>query len=188
MFTAARAIYHERGWTRFSYEEVARRSGVGKGSLYLRWPNKAALLVDAIRDEQPFTAAIDTGSLRGDLIEFATRYNSYVTSDEGDVVYRLLVESRLYPDLRECLVSSPYAQHIQDLRALIRRGLSRGELPEGTSIALVGDLVAGAVATHARATPENLRDRIETTIYLTTIVDTVLAGVTCRDSDRSDGR
>jgi len=38
------ALFGEAGWARFSVEAVARRAGVGKASVYLRWPTKEALL------------------------------------------------------------------------------------------------------------------------------------------------
>ena len=38
----------DAGWAGFTMEAVARRAGVGKASLYLRWTTKEALLADAV--------------------------------------------------------------------------------------------------------------------------------------------
>jgi len=45
-------VFAEKGWTGLSIAEVASRARVGKSSLYLRWPNKAAMLADALRQVQ----------------------------------------------------------------------------------------------------------------------------------------
>ena len=46
----ARALFGERGVTRVTMEEVAREAGVGKGTLYRRFPNKV-VLCQALLDE-----------------------------------------------------------------------------------------------------------------------------------------
>src|SRR5260221_12702040 len=69
---AAAELLDEAGLTSMTIEEVAARAGVGKASIYRRWPNKGALALDAFLGEflagQPVS---DTGSLRGDLLAAA---------------------------------------------------------------------------------------------------------------------
>ena len=45
---AALDLFADAGWAGFAMEAVARRAGVGKASLYLRWNSKEALLTDAV--------------------------------------------------------------------------------------------------------------------------------------------
>ena len=70
---AALDLFADAGWAGFAMEAVARRAGVGKASLYLRWNSKEALLTDAVTWRLARVADVDTGTLRGDLVELATQ-------------------------------------------------------------------------------------------------------------------
>ncbi|HWG02637.1 MAG TPA: helix-turn-helix domain-containing protein, partial [Trebonia sp.] len=70
---AALDLFGEAGWAGFAMEAVARRAGVGKASVYLRWSTKEALLTDAVTIRLTRVADVDTGTLRGDLTELAVQ-------------------------------------------------------------------------------------------------------------------
>src|SRR5207302_2944878 len=65
---AASELVTSSGLADMTIEGVAERAGVGKASIYRRWPSRGALALDATFDEylagQPTE---DTGSLEGDL-------------------------------------------------------------------------------------------------------------------------
>lgn len=46
--TAALDQLEQSGYERLSMEQVAKRAGVGKAALYRRWPNKLAMVIDAL--------------------------------------------------------------------------------------------------------------------------------------------
>src|SRR5712692_2143971 len=66
---AATDLMAERGLGAMSIEEVACRAGVGKATIYRRWPSRGALALDVFlaefQQQQPLP---DTGTLRGDLL------------------------------------------------------------------------------------------------------------------------
>ncbi|WP_246613464.1 TetR/AcrR family transcriptional regulator [Paractinoplanes bogorensis] len=73
--TAAEELLTEIGYHRVTMERIAERSGVAKMTLYRWWPNKAALVTDAVRAklapaELPDTALAQLEALLGTL----TRY------------------------------------------------------------------------------------------------------------------
>ncbi|MEU6559845.1 TetR/AcrR family transcriptional regulator [Nocardia nova] len=174
---AAREVYRDKGWSGFTLDEVARRAGVGKSALYRRWPGKAALIIDAVRTQAPPIAAIDTGSLHDDLVAFATQWCRFVLSDDGAILARVSIEQRIYPEIDAAAKSAPVPGYIADTLAIARRGIERGELPPHTSADLIGSLVAGAMANHARTTPPDRLDETNIADFAETVVAVVLTGI-----------
>jgi AcrR family transcriptional regulator len=50
---AALAMLRAGGYRELSLDEVARRAGTAKSSIYRRWPSKAALAAEIVRREVP---------------------------------------------------------------------------------------------------------------------------------------
>src|SRR3712207_1543584 len=60
------------GYDGLSVEDVARRAGVHKTTVYRRWPTRAALVAEATRERsQQVIPVPDTGTLAGDLRQLA---------------------------------------------------------------------------------------------------------------------
>src|SRR5215207_4109844 len=65
---AAREELVEHGFTRFRLEHVAARAGVGKATLYRRWPSKEALAQDLLAElAAPHIEVEHTGDTRQEL-------------------------------------------------------------------------------------------------------------------------
>src|SRR5262245_66523383 len=47
---AARALVHEGGYPAATIDAIVARSGVAKTTIYRRWPNRAALIVDLLAE------------------------------------------------------------------------------------------------------------------------------------------
>jgi AcrR family transcriptional regulator len=60
-------LLSEGGIGGVSIDEVSRRSGVSKTTIYRHWPSRSALLLDACSKIGNEPVAPDTGSLKGDL-------------------------------------------------------------------------------------------------------------------------
>jgi AcrR family transcriptional regulator len=62
----------EVGYARITMEEVQRRAGVGKATIYRRWASKEELVKDAIQHFSAELPVPDTGSLKGDYAAIST--------------------------------------------------------------------------------------------------------------------
>src|SRR3954454_7125943 len=90
---AALEEYTEHGWAGFTMDGVARRAGFGKSTLYLRWPDKDALLTDAVRLRSRVVTEEDTGSLHGDLTALATAIFQEFADAEGWARFRMVIDT-----------------------------------------------------------------------------------------------
>jgi AcrR family transcriptional regulator len=175
---AAVALFGETGWAGFSLEAVARRAGVGKASIYLRWPTKEQLLTHALATRVANVADADTGTLRGDLVHLARQLLELHVGDGNQAVLRMGVEAASIPGVAERWARLRESQ-VLAARATVRRGIRRGDVPEGTSVTLLLDTLCGGVLMHAITTPTELRAQLAADVdgYANRLVDFLLRSV-----------
>lgn len=178
VFDAAITIYSESGWGGFSFESVARATGIGRAALYRRWTDRADLLVHTLNAKPVSVATIDTGNVRDDLLELVDGYLIQGTRPYALTWQQLMLDRHRYPEVRAA-TDDYYASRVRDGRRIVRRAIQRGELPAGTSPTLVMDLLVGAVHNHVVSTPPSLRAAMEARMsaYARQLVDAVLRGV-----------
>jgi AcrR family transcriptional regulator len=121
-------------------DQVAARAGVGKASVYLRWPNKVALVADAIQ----YRAAVepdvpDSGSLRADMLAFLQALLRRKSAAQRAVA-ALSGEIASNPELRKAWHQSLTGSLSARVRTIIERAVKRGELPTGTDVELLSML------------------------------------------------
>ncbi len=146
ILTATVDLLAERGLDGMSIEEVAARAGVGKATIYRRWPSKGLLALDAFvssfQAQQPLP---DTGTLRGDLAAALALWVRAVTGTPmGRMLTGLIAEAQHDPELRaawrERVLEPLRAQH----RIMLDRAVARGEIPASVDQDVVLDLFFGA--------------------------------------------
>ena len=124
---AALAEYAAHGRAGYSLNGVARRAGVGKSSIYLRWRDKETLLVDAVhaRADAP---EVDTGTLEGDLLAVYSWLLQHFLTEAGWVAVRIAVDGA-GEDATWAAPERVGAQHAMVLNQLWARATARGEIP-----------------------------------------------------------
>src|SRR5215471_11792722 len=99
-------LFLERGWEGVSVDEIARQSGVAKGFIYARYPDKAALFVGAI--ERLMEDAMGTlhlaeplpDDVEDGLYEFGRKLLDIVLRPDALAIHRqFLAEAGRFPDL-----------------------------------------------------------------------------------------
>lgn len=175
---AALDVFGGRGWAGFSIEAVARAAGVGKASIYLRWASKEALLTDSVAGEFAPIADIDTGDVRQDLLTMASVLVNLFGGQHGLAARRMTVESHATAGIAE-LWKNVRVSQIHAARAIVQRGIQRGELRPDTPVTIVLDTLCGAAINHATATPPHLQAQVasQRESYAAELVDFVLASL-----------
>lgn len=143
---AARDILREQGYRGLTIDGVAARAGVGRPTIYRRWPSKPALVVAALVDSSRLALpADDTGSLRRDLIAVQRHQVELMTSapDNRRVTAGLIADLATDPELAESYVSRYLAPRRAAVFQVLQRGVDRGELRADVDFAFVYDLLVG---------------------------------------------
>jgi AcrR family transcriptional regulator len=176
---AALAVYAEAGWSGFSFDAVARRAGVGKAPLYLRWASKEDLLLAAFGAHTTAITITDSGDLRDDLTEYTCRLIDSKAGPDGWAFLRLHLEATLIPALHASFSSQIANPHVEGARALLDRALERGELRPGSPTDLMLDSLYGAVLIKIILSPPGEREQLaqDPRDYAGQIVDFVLRGL-----------
>jgi AcrR family transcriptional regulator len=176
---AAVELFGRAGWARFSVDAIARASGVGKASIYLRWQTKEELLADALAARVANVADADTGSLRNDLVQLARQLMAQYLGDDRDAILRMGVEARYIPGIARRWNELRDSQ-VLAARAMVRRGIQRGEVPVSTDVTLLLDALCGGVIMHVTSTPTSFEKRLheEADSYVVRLVDFLLARTT----------
>jgi AcrR family transcriptional regulator len=178
---ATLALLVEVGYSSLTVEGVAQRAGVGKATIYRRWPSKLPLVIEAFRQLPGFEEA-DTGDLATDLEQMLKSYlRTYHTSPLGAVVPSLAGELPHNPELMELFAPVVKARR-QPLIHAFQRAIARGEIPADTDLDLAADLIFGPITvrtffTRARLGPRSVRP----------IVEMALEGVRRARKRESDG-
>jgi len=173
---AALDLFAESGAEGLCIEKVAARAGVGKATIYRRWPGKEDLLLDALAALVAPLPEPKGESVRDDLASLveALRVES-IDPRKARQVALLLGEGAQYPRLIERYVDTVVEPRRELFRRVLRRGMATGELRDGTSIEVAVDMLTGAVLARSRGTADRA-DRA----YARRVVDELLIGLGSR--------
>jgi AcrR family transcriptional regulator len=144
---AANALLDEHGFARTSIEAIAQRAGVGKQTIYRWWPCRASVLLEAYLARGDRQVAVpDTGTLRGDLTAYLDGLLCVLTcSVAGQTIAGVAAEAQRDPDLA-CVFRERFVDARRgEIRALLARGVERGEVRRGVDLELATDAVFGPV-------------------------------------------
>ena len=134
----------EHGVAGTTIEGVAAEAGVGKTTIYRRWPNKNDLILAAISDIVPPGDPPDTGTMAGDMAALAaTQQRRLSGSRLSGIVPRVLAESMSDPKLHQDYVERVVEPFRAMLRLFIERGIERGELRADLEVEALVDLLHG---------------------------------------------
>lgn len=169
---ATRDLLLDKGFGGLTIAAVAEQAGVGKGTIYLRWPDKDALVIAALREAWEPTEVPDTGTLRGDLQAIMRAAADGMNSTPGALFMALLGELGANDGLRSLyddLVVRPWDAGVA---AALKRAEARGELRPGVDARQASDAFFGPLM-FTRV----LRGKRITQKHATTMVDMFLHGV-----------
>ena len=192
---AALAVFGERGFAATKLEDVARKAGVTKGTIYLYFPSKDALFKALVREtivpvlaKGETIAQAHTGSARALFDKLIREYWRLVGETALSGIPRLMIaEARNFPALARFYYEDVVTRGHRLMAGVLERGIKAGEFrPVNVAIATklaMAPLLHAVVATKAFAAcmPEGF----DIDKYLDTHIDLYLHGIA---TDHADSR
>jgi AcrR family transcriptional regulator len=141
ILTAALDEFSAQGFASARMDDVARRAGVAKGTIYLHFRDKEELFQELIRSVlSPFVGTLES-TLRSDVavrtiishvIDLFCR-EVYGTRRK-DVIRLILTEGQRFPHIAEFYYREVLARILAAIRVLLRRAVARGELKSEAAV------------------------------------------------------
>jgi len=189
ILAAAMDLLAEVGYARLTMDQIAARARVGKASVYLRWPNKVALVADAIQHRAAVTPEIpDTGKVRSDMLVFLRALLRRKSAAEPAVA-AVSGEIASNPELRKAWREGLTGALSASVRVIVERAVKRGELAVGTDVEMLTMLPLTLLQNwrleHGRGPDEAVVERIVAQFYTPA---SSRSARDARDRQRSTGR
>ena len=144
---AARELLIRDGFTRLRLEHVAAAAGVGKATIYRRWPTKEDLAQALLQDlASPHIAIDDVGDTRAEMLAAVTNPMRAITDTNfGPVILALMSQIAGNPKLGD-----PFRQTVVQARRdavaeMVARGIARGDLCPDADPDVATELLVGPV-------------------------------------------
>jgi AcrR family transcriptional regulator len=122
---AVNELVAQRNPNELTVADIAARAGVNPTSIYRRWGTLEALILDVetarLRVNSPIP---DTGTLRGDLVAYATNAATDITRPGGLTFLQAVLGVREETDPQR---SAPLRERGAQLQAMLDRARDRGE-------------------------------------------------------------
>jgi TetR/AcrR family transcriptional regulator len=135
LIDAALALFVEKGFAATRIDEVAKRAGVSKGTLYLYYTSKEELLKAVIQERlstEIARAAQTIAGHQGSAAELLTGamaqwWAEVIGSDASGVFKLIITEVRNFPDIAEFYRQEVVVPGHAAIGAILQRGIASGE-------------------------------------------------------------
>ena len=158
-----------------SIEGIAAQAGVGKATIYRRWPNKEELLFDVLVRAEPPEPEYRGGTMRDTLVQILEYLRQSTLAKRDPTSFAgAVADLRATPGLYQRYHDQVIAPRRARLHRLIAEGVANGELRDDVDVDLLGELIIGPMLSRAMLHPDASLDDPDLPAV---IVDTVLQGI-----------
>jgi AcrR family transcriptional regulator len=169
-------ILLEQGLHSMSMDDVAKRAGVSKATIYRWWASKELLALDALATEWALptpSSGLDTGSLRGDLLARIHPWLRQLNQKPYErIIAGLLAQTQTDPEFAKLYREHFVAPRREATRTLLLQAIDRGEIADDTNLEVTLDLLYGPIYHRLlhRHAPLNQR-------FAAQVIDAVIAAI-----------
>jgi AcrR family transcriptional regulator len=180
ILTATCELLIEVGYAGVSIDAVAARAGVGKPTIYRRYPNKTALLFEAVFGKTKSKPDPDTGSLVSDLREaYRWAVDEFAAPEARAALPGLIADLAANPQLADLVRAHVVGPEYARVRAGLERARERGEIRSDADLTLAIDAFTGTALARVL-----ILDRPVDSAFADRLVDLIINGLAPRPPGR----
>ena len=132
---AAMEEFISRGFAATRLDDIAKRAGVAKGTIYLHFRDKESMFEELIRTAiVPLVGRMHAppalgGTVRDAIEGFARTFiQEIATTRRGDIVRLIVAEGPRFPAIADFYYREVVSKGLAGMRAMIELGIARGEI------------------------------------------------------------
>lgn len=158
ILSATLELAGEVGINGMSMDELAKRAGVSKATIYRRWKSKEALVIEALKSAMSPFDNIDTGSLASDLDTYLSELADRMNSGRMNDILPHLIEVATHDEALRASLDEYIRHRRSPLVTILTHAVERSELPAATDIEIVIDALLGPFVYRRLLTSEAMDD------------------------------
>jgi AcrR family transcriptional regulator len=144
ILSAITELLKEKPLRDISIEEIARKAGVGKATIYKWWPSKAYIAFDAFsRKLKEMVPIRDTGSAERDFKKQLRSLFAFFDTPEGLVLRHFLGEGQVDEEFASLFRDRFIKPRRETIGVIFDRAVERGQIRRGLDRDTVLDLIYG---------------------------------------------
>lgn len=151
VFEAATIELAEAGFEGFSVRSVARRSGVSRPSLMLRWPTRDALILETVERLVEWPRPNVDAPFLDELKVIVSRIVELMDPRLLGIQLRIIADAPKHPELFAAFQDKVMTKAAIRLSTLLARAVANGELPSHIDCRWAADALVGVVFTRSIA-------------------------------------
>jgi len=173
------------GFDSLTVEGIAAGAGVGKATIYRRWPNAWAIVADAVLADVDQVAPLQQRATARESLDASMRLAARsFRGRQGKILRALIGRAQIDPALLDALIQRWLLSRRQISREIVRRGIASGELRAGLDPDIVLDALYGPLYHHLLLPYDPDKARLSDG-YISSLIDTVFGGLTSNRGAKS---
>jgi len=137
-------LLEELGFANITTDAIAERAGASKATIYRWWPNKSAVLLEALREgvaqESPFP---DTGNLEQDIRIQLRNFTTLLTGPRGRSFAGFIGAAQSDPEIAETFRTVWIEPRRRQAKDVLRKHQQNGSLSKDIDLGQMLDLLYG---------------------------------------------
>lgn len=140
-----------------SIEAIAKKARVGKTTIYRWWPNKTAVVMDALMSEPGMNTPLPTASDNADALRLLLdKLLRVLQGKHGRVISQLFTESQMNEKARNTMEESFLGPLIDAVSYSVEEGQKSGEFRTDIPLKMAVDMLCGPIIFRMLSRPEEI--------------------------------